>query len=208
MAANSNSTRERPEQHALHPTCCGEGGKRHPLTRGAAGLRLLRSTNTSYSSMLWLSYLGSGRSRRMPLAMLSATSSSVRGAERAIPDMSNARDPVLFTMEAWCSSPRKCDMRHMGDKLTLLLPPLLLPSPSLTLLGVAALAARPPRFAGRGCLVQPGSSGTQPARSLGRAVPALFSANRICNQDQPHQSSAFKQVWSHQMSCSHTQSAG
>ena len=52
-------------------------------------------TQTSDSTMLWLSYLGSGSSSRMPLALLPSTRSPESGADRAMPEMSRAIDPAM-----------------------------------------------------------------------------------------------------------------
>lgn len=138
--------------------------------------------------MLWLSYFGSGSSSRMPLAMFSATNNSVRGADSAMPEMSSAMEPVLFRIVVLWSSPRKCDMRQMGESEG---PVLDVPSVLLARLALAGLlgpvaAPRAPRRGGRlgfccccSCW-QPVLFDRMPAKSLGRAVPALLASNRIC----------------------------
>lgn len=77
-------------------------------------------------------------------------------------------------------------MRQMGQRVA----PVLVVGVSglLALPGAeAAPALRPLRTVGRFCkgfLLQSASSDIAPARSLGRAVPALFASNRICSRAQ------------------------
>lgn len=109
---------------------------------------MLRRTSTLYSSMLWLSYFGSGSNSLMPLAALSATRIPASGADKAMPDMSRAIDPVLVVMKVSRNSPRKCDMRQMGDKILLLLAAPAAAMSTLPVLPVLLmLPPRPPRFA-------------------------------------------------------------